>query len=67
MRIDEVRALGTEQLKQELDKTYKDLFTLRFQKATRQLADSTAIPKARKNLARIQTVITERVMMEQGQ
>jgi large subunit ribosomal protein L29 len=66
MRIDEVRALSTDQLRQELDKTYKELFTLRFQKATRQLVDSTAIPKARKTVARLQTVLTERVRAEQG-
>lgn len=66
MRIDEVRALGTEQIRQELDKSFKDLFTFRFQKATRQLADSTAIPKARKTIARLQTVLTERGMAEQA-
>ncbi|MDA0991982.1 MAG: 50S ribosomal protein L29 [Verrucomicrobia bacterium] len=66
MRIDEVRTLTTDQLKEELDKTYKELFTLRFQKATRRLADSTAIPKARKTVARIQTVLTERTRAEQG-
>jgi large subunit ribosomal protein L29 len=60
MRIEEVRALTTEQLQEELDKTQKQLFTLRFQKATRQLVDSTAIPKARKTVARLQTVLTER-------
>lgn len=66
MRIEEVRALGTVQLEQELEKTEKDLFTLRFQKATRQLVDSTLIPKARKTLARIETVLTERRLAEQG-
>ncbi len=66
MRIDEVRALGTEQIRQELDKSFKDLFTFRFQKATRQLADSTAIPKTRRTIARLQTVLTERGMAEQA-
>ncbi|MBF8299202.1 MAG: ribosomal protein [Dehalococcoidia bacterium] len=66
MRIEEVRALTTAQLKEELDKTHKELFTLRFQKATRQLNDSTVIPKARKTVARIQTVLGERMLMEQG-
>jgi len=65
MKIDEVRALTTEQLKEELDKTYKGLFSLRFQKATRQLVDTTSIPKALKTVARIQTVLTEREA-EQG-
>lgn len=66
MRIDEIRAIGTDELRAELDKAYKELFTLRFQKATRQLADSTAIPKARKNIARIQTVLTERAPAKQS-
>ena len=66
MRIDEVRAFTTEQLRQELDKTYKDLFNLRFQKATRQLNDSTSIPKARKTVARIETELTERALAGRG-
>ena len=60
MRIDEVRALTTESLREELEKGYRELFNLRFQKATRQLADSTSIPKTRKRVARIQTVLRER-------
>jgi len=65
MRIDEVRALETEHIRQELDKSFKDLFIFRFQKATRQLSDSTAIPKTRKSIARLQTVLTERGIAEQ--
>ncbi len=59
MKMEELRALGPDALRQELEKVNKELFNLRFQKATRQLADSTAIPKARKDLARIKTAITE--------
>ncbi len=60
MRIDEVRALTTEGLHEELEKAHRELFNLRFQKATRQLADSTAIPKTRQRVARINTVLRER-------
>jgi len=60
MRIEEIKALSDEELLAELDKASKGLFNLRFRKATRQLADSTAIPKARKDIARMKTVITER-------
>lgn len=60
MHIEEIKAMSDEELQTELDKASKGLFNLRFQKATRQLADSTAIPKARKDIARIKTVITER-------
>ena len=66
MRIDEVRTLETAQIREELDKSFKELFTFRFQKATRQLADSTAIPKTRRTIARLQTVLTERSMAEQA-
>jgi large subunit ribosomal protein L29 len=65
MRIDEIRDLDSQTLQEELEGSYKELFNLRFQKATRQLADSTAIPKAKKKLARIQTVLRERELIEQ--
>ena len=65
MRIDEVRNLDDQTLREEMEGTYKELFNLRFQKATRQLADQTAIPKARKRLARIHTVLRERELIKQ--
>jgi len=67
MKIEEARALTTESLREELEKSYRELFNLRFQKATRQLADFTAIPKTRKDTARILTVLKERELIEQAQ
>lgn len=64
MRIEEVRVLTTESLRDELQKAYKELFSLRFQKATRQLADTSAIGKARKNLARVHTALRERELAQ---
>ena len=64
MRIDEVRALNTESLREELEKAHRELFNLRFQKATRQLADSTAIPKTRQTVAQINTILRERELAE---
>ena len=37
----------------------KELFNLRFQNATNQLDNTSRIKEVRKNIARIQTVITE--------
>lgn len=65
MRIEEVRALTDENLKQELDGSYKELLNLRFQKAIQQLSDSTAIRKARKKLARLKTAQRERELARQ--
>jgi large subunit ribosomal protein L29 len=64
MDIDEIRAHTTELLHEELDKAYRELFNLRFQKATRQLADTTAIPKTRKTVARILTVLRQRELAQ---
>ncbi|MCL0102190.1 50S ribosomal protein L29 [Dehalococcoidia bacterium] len=67
MKIEEARSLNTDNLREELEKAYRELFNLRFQKATRQLADSTAIPKTRKDVARILTALRERELIEQAQ
>ena len=38
----------------------KELFNLRFQNATNQLDNTARIKEVRKNIARIQTIITEK-------
>ena len=50
-----------EELNLELINTKKELFNLRFQNATNQLDNTARINEVRKNIARIQTVITQRV------
>lgn len=60
MRIEEIRAMPTERLQTEAEGVYKELFNLRFQRATRQMTDSNAIRKARQNTARVLTVLRER-------
>jgi large subunit ribosomal protein L29 len=46
------------ELKAELVDAKKELFNLRFQNATNQLDNTSRIKEVRKNIARIQTVIT---------
>ena len=46
------------QLKDELTTAKKELFNLRFQNATNQLDNTARIKEVRKNIARIQTLIT---------
>ena len=48
------------ELKAELVEAKKELFNLRFQNATNQLDNTARIKEVRKNIARIQTVITEK-------
>ncbi len=66
MRIDEIRAMPTETLRSEMDATHKELFTLRFQKATQQLANTNTIRTARKKVAQIQTVLRQRELAGQA-
>lgn len=47
-------------LAKELMDAKKELFNLRFQNATNQLDNTARIKEVRKNIARIQTVITEK-------
>ena len=48
------------ELQEEFVAAKKELFNLRFQNATNQLENTSRIKEVRKNIARIQTVITEK-------
>ena len=58
--VEELQAKTPEQLTAELVSAKKELFNLRFQNATNQLDNTARITEVRKNIARIQTVITEK-------
>ena len=58
--VNELRAKSVEELNEELVAAKKELFNLRFQNATNQLDNTSRIKEVRKNIARIQTVITEK-------
>ena len=57
--VNELRAKSVEDLNEELVAAKKELFNLRFQNATNQLDNTSRIKEVRKNIARIQTMITE--------
>ena len=48
------------ELNNELVAAKKELFNLRFQNATNQLDNTARIKEVRKNIARIQTIITQK-------
>ena len=56
---EELNAKSLEELQSDLVAAKKELFNLRFQNATNQLENTSRITEVRKNIARIQTVITE--------
>ena len=58
--VEELKAKTAAELNNELVAAKKELFNLRFQNATNQLDNTSRINEVRKNIARIQTVITEK-------
>ncbi len=56
---EELRSKSVDELNDELTAAKKELFNLRFQNATNQLDNTGRIKEVRRNIARIQTVITE--------
>ncbi|KIR02650.1 LSU ribosomal protein L29p (L35e) [Lachnospiraceae bacterium TWA4] len=58
--VEDLKAKTVAELQNELVTAKKELFNLRFQNATNQLDNTSRISEVRKNIARIQTVITEK-------
>lgn len=60
MKIEEIRALTSEELAKQLEATHQELFNLRFRLATKQLVNSREIGKVKKKIATLKTLIRER-------
>ena len=58
--VEDLKTKSAAELNEELVAAKKELFNLRFQNATNQLDNTSRIKEVRKNIARIQTVITEK-------
>jgi len=59
MKASELRDLTREELLEKQRDLSQELFNLRLQKATGQLGNTAMIPKTKKDLARVNTVIRE--------
>ena len=62
--VEDLRKKSVSELNEELVAAKKELFNMRFQNATNQLENTSRIKEVRKNIARIQTVITEMAKAE---
>lgn len=58
--VKDLREETVASLQEQLVAAKKELFNLRFQNATNQLENTGRIKEVRRNIARIQTVITEK-------
>ena len=57
--VEDLKSKSAAELNNELVAAKKELFILRFQNATNQLDNTSRIKEVRRNIARIQTVISE--------
>ena len=67
MKTQELRDMSDEQLELSLKDVVKNLFHLRFQSATDRLETPSELLKAKKEVARIKTIMRERTTGVRGQ
>jgi len=60
LKVSEIRALSNEELLTKLEEAHEELFNLRFRLATRQLGNHREIPRVKKRIAIIKTILRER-------
>jgi large subunit ribosomal protein L29 len=56
----DLRAKSVVELNTELDELLRAHFSLRMQKATQQLTNTSQLPKVRRDIARVRTLLTEK-------
>jgi large subunit ribosomal protein L29 len=60
MKAKDVKAKTTDELNAELEQLTKEVFNLRFQRASGQLENTARVRDVRRSIARIKTVLGER-------
>ncbi len=60
MKVEEILALSNEELVKQVEEAQKALFELRFRLATKQLVNHREVPRVKKTIARLKTIIRER-------
>lgn len=60
MKASEIRVLTNEELVTKLEEAHEELFNLRFRLATKQLENHRELPRVKRRIARIETILRER-------
>jgi large subunit ribosomal protein L29 len=60
LKAEEIRALGDDELKKQLETAHEELFNLRLRLSTKQLVNHRELPRVRKDIARMMTILHER-------
>ena len=60
MKVEEIRPFSDDELAKQLEAAHQELFNLRFHLATKQLVNHRELPRVKKKIARLKTLIRER-------
>ncbi len=60
MKVKEIRDLSPGELAKQLEAAQQEFFDLRFRLATKQLVNHREIPRVKRNIARLKTIMRER-------
>jgi large subunit ribosomal protein L29 len=60
LKVEEIRALSDKELAKQLEDAYQELFNLRFRLATKKLVNHREIPRVRREVARLKTIMRAR-------
>ena len=63
LKVEDIRALNTEEIARQLEAAHRELFDLRFRAATKQLVNHREIPMVKKTIARMETVLRDRELV----
>jgi large subunit ribosomal protein L29 len=66
MNATQLRTMDDAALKKQLDDLHHELFNLRFQRAAGQMPNFNRLTQVKRDIARIQTVLRERVGAEEA-
>ncbi|HHX94008.1 MAG TPA: 50S ribosomal protein L29 [Tenericutes bacterium] len=66
MKTQEIRKLQTPDIENKIKELKEELFNLRFQQATGNLQNPARIKQIRKTIARMKTIINERLLEEES-
>jgi large subunit ribosomal protein L29 len=66
VKASDLRTHSDDELSEQVDNLGKEIFNLRFQRASGQLENTTRVRQVRRQIARIRTILGERRRQAQG-
>jgi len=67
LKANEIRAMSTDEMNKQLQTAYQQLWDLRLKANTRQLVNHREIPRVKKQIALLKTILRERALESQEQ